>query len=71
MFWQQLEPYRKRGLLTNLTIHAVENDATSEYVVAQLMASQNAKGICEQLEAKTYTHFTPFCFGFNLDEMKA
>lgn len=66
-----LESYRKQGLLTALIIHALKDAPTSDYVVAQLMASQNAKGVCDQLGFKTYSHFTPFCFGFNLDEMHA
>lgn len=66
-----LEAYRKRGLLTNLTIHAVKEASSVDYVVAQLMASQNAKGIVDQFGGEVYSHFTPLCAGFNLDEMKA
>jgi hypothetical protein len=66
-----LEAYRKRGLLTNLTIHAVQEAPEVDYVVAQLMSSQNAKGVVDQFGAEVYAHFTPLCAGFNLDEMKA
>lgn len=40
-------------------------------ISAQLMASQNAKGIVDQFAGEVYSRFTPLCKGFNLDEMKA
>ena len=66
-----LDSYRKRGLLTALILHAVKNASQVDYIVAQLMAAQNAKGVCDQLGFKEYSHFYPLCFGFNLDEIHA
>ncbi len=66
-----LESHRKQGLLTNLIIHAVKQVDSVDFVVAQLMASQNAKGVCDQLGFETFSHFTPLCSGFDLETMKA
>lgn len=66
-----LEAHRKAGLLTSLILKAVTDAPQIDYVVAQLMAAQNAKGVCDQLGFKAYSHFYPFCFGYNLEEIHA
>lgn len=43
----------------------LESHSSVNYVVAQLMASQNAKGIVDQFGGEVYSHFTPICAGFN------
>jgi len=58
-----LDAYRKQGLLTALMINAVKDVPTANYVVAQLMATQNARGVCDKLGFKEYAHFIPLCFG--------
>lgn len=66
-----LEAYRKQGLLTALIINAVKEAPTANYVVAQLMAAQNARGVCDKLGFKEYANFIPLCYGFNLDAISA
>lgn len=66
-----LPAFRKQGLLSNLIINALQEAPHVHYAVAQLMASQNAKGIVEQFGGKACAHFTPLCAGFNLAGMKA
>ncbi|MFT4060275.1 MAG: GNAT family N-acetyltransferase [Legionella sp.] len=66
-----LEAYRKQGLLTALMINAVKDAPTANYVVAQLMAAQNARGICDKLGFKEYAHFIPLCHGFDLNAISA
>ncbi len=66
-----LEAYRKQGLLTALMIHAVKDAPTASYVVAQLMAAQNARGVCDKLGFKEYAHFIPLCYGFDLGAISA
>lgn len=66
-----LEAYRKQGLLTALVIKAVKDTPTAHYVVAQLMAAQNARGVCDKLGFKEYAHFIPLCHGFDLNAVSA
>lgn len=66
-----LEAYRKQGILTALMIHAVKKVPTANYVIAQLMAAQNARGVCDKLGFKEYAHFIPLCYGYDLDTMSA
>ncbi|MBA2649281.1 MAG: GNAT family N-acetyltransferase [Legionella sp.] len=65
------EAYRKQGLLTDLMIHAVKDAPATNYVVAQLMAAQNARGVCDKLGFKEYAHFIPLCHGFDLNAISA
>lgn len=66
-----LESYRKQGLLTALMINAVKDTPTASYIVAQLMAAQNARGVCDKLGFKEYAHFIPLCHGFDLSAISA
>lgn len=66
-----LEAYRKQGLLTALMINAVKDAPAANYVVAQLMAAQNARGVCDKLGFKEYAHFIPLCYGFDLNAISA
>ncbi len=66
-----LEAYRKQGLLTALIINAVKNVPTANFVVAQLMAAQNARGVCDKLGFKEYAHFIPLCYGYDLNAISA
>lgn len=66
-----LETYRKQGLLTALIVNAVKNIPTANFVVAQLMAAQNARGVCDKLGFKEYSHFIPLCYGFDLNVISA
>lgn len=36
-----------------------------------LMAAQNARGVCDKLGFKDYSHFIPLCYGFNLNAISA
>lgn len=66
-----LETHRKKGLLTSLILNVIKESPHVDYFVAQLMAEKNAKGVCDQLGFKEYSHFYPFCFGYNIDEIHA
>lgn len=66
-----LEAYRKQGLLTALIINAVNEVPTANDVVAQLMAAQNARGVCDKLGFKEHAHFIPLCYGFDLNAISA
>jgi hypothetical protein len=66
-----LETHRKKGLLTSLMLNVIKESPQIDYFVAQLMAAKNAKGVCDQLGFKEYSHFYPFCFGYKLDEIPA
>ena len=63
--------YRKQGLLTALMINAVKDVPAANFVVAQLMAAQNARGACDKLGFKDYAHFIPLCHGFDLNAISA
>jgi hypothetical protein len=66
-----LDTYRKQGLLTALMINAVKDVPAANYVVAQLMAAQNARGVCDKLGFKDYAHFIPLCYGFDINAISA
>lgn len=61
-----LPAYRGQGLLTALMINAAKNVPDANYVVAQLMSAQNARGVCNNLGFKEYAHYIPLCYGYDL-----
>jgi hypothetical protein len=52
-------------------MHATINEPSANYVVAQLMSAQNARGVCDQLGFKEYAQFIPLCYGFDLNTISA
>jgi len=66
-----LEAYRKQGLLTALIINAVKDASSANAVAAQLMAAQNARGVCDNLGFKEYAHFIPLCYGYDVNTISA
>ncbi len=61
--------YRNQGFLKSLIKKAAEEAGSCEIIFAQLMATQQARGLCEYFNARELAHFTPLCSGFDIEQI--